>query len=181
MKALATIERARRPRRGGGFTLIEAVSVMVILAILAAAAVPAISNFTDSRASAAGHMLLHDVTFARQHAVATGTITWVKFDAAAETWTLQAETGAAGKANAVTMTDVATNANYVKTLMTGDFPDVQVVSAVFDGGADIGFDWLGAPLTGDATTLAADGTVTLTSSVTLTVEKGTGHAVFAAP
>ncbi|MHC5112890.1 MAG: pilus assembly FimT family protein [Planctomycetota bacterium] len=181
MKALATIERTRRPRAGGGFSLVELVAVMVVIAILAATAVPAISNFTDSRASAAGHMLLHDVTFARQHAVATGTITWVKFDAAAETWTVQAETGLAGKANAVTMTDVATNANYVKTLGAGDFPDVTIVSAVFDAGADIGFDWLGEPLTDDATALAADGVVTLTSSVTLTVERGTGHAYYSAP
>jgi len=181
MKALATIEQARRPRRGGGYTLIELVAVMAVTAIVAAAAVPAISNFTDSRASAAGQMLLHDVTFARQHALATGTITWVKFDTAAETWTVQAETGAAGKANAVTMTDVASNSNFVKTMSTGDFPDIEIVSAVFDAGSDIGFDWLGEPLTGDATSLAADGVVTLTSTVTLTVEKGTGHAVFAAP
>ncbi len=43
----------RRPRTGGGFSLIELVAVMVIVGILAGAAVVTLSSTSDNRATLA--------------------------------------------------------------------------------------------------------------------------------
>ena len=72
----------RRPRTGGGFSLIELVAVMVIVGILAGAAVVTLSSATDNRATMAAKQLVRDLTFARQRAVATGTPSWIDFDPA---------------------------------------------------------------------------------------------------
>ena len=91
MSAVETINRTRRAVRRGGFSLIELIAVIVILAILSATAVPTLSAITVNRQRQAARQLLRDMTLARQWAVATGTRTWVIFDTGAETWTVKAE------------------------------------------------------------------------------------------
>lgn len=180
--------RIRRPPRGGGFTLIESIAVMVMLVILAAVTVPALTGLGATRSAMAGRHLRRDLTFARQHAVATGTITWVRFDTTGNTaWELRAEDAASpGKAAAVLLADPSTGATYRQDLNAGSFAGVTIQSAVFTGDdtntyADVGFDWLGRPLTNDAVNLSGTGVVTLTGSNVVNVFADTGYAKYVGP
>jgi prepilin-type N-terminal cleavage/methylation domain-containing protein len=180
--------RTRRSHASGGFSLTELLAVMVMLVILAGVAVPALSNLDDTRASMAAKHLHRDLTFARQNAVATGRITWVKFDTTGSTsWDLEEEDpGTPGKANALAMTDPATGGNYTQVMDSDPFYGVTVVSASFTGTdvdtvPDIGFDWIGRPLTKDSISLSGVGAVTLTGGYVVNVEPGTGYAEYVAP
>jgi prepilin-type N-terminal cleavage/methylation domain-containing protein len=168
--------RTRCPRSGGGFTLIELVTVLVIVAIIAGTAAPAMNSIGETRAAMAGRQLLRDCSFARQWSIATGTRTWVVFDVSAETWSVLAEDPASpGRAGATVMTDPATGRPFTVTMGEGSFVQVEVVSASFDGDVEIGFDWLGRPLNATEASLSATGTVTLTGGHVVSVGVVTGH------
>ena len=79
------------------------------------------------------------------------------------------------------LTDPATGGDMVETLGTGSFIGVELVSATFDAGSEVGFDWLGQPLNSADTTLAAAGTVTLSDGHQITVTISTGHIAYVAP
>jgi type II secretory pathway pseudopilin PulG len=162
--------------------LIELIAVIVVLGILSAVAVPSLTSLGDTRERMAAHVLLRDLTFARQYAVATGTTTWVVFDASAETWQVLAEDPLSpGRAGASVMTDPATGAPFERTLGADEFVGVGIVSAAFDGNDEIGFDWLGRPFNAAETALAAQGVVTLTGGDVVNVVVGTGYAKHVAP
>ena len=173
---------ARRSALDGGFTLVELVAVMIVIAILAAAVVPALESVDDGRAAIAARSVHRDLVHARQHAVATGTATWVVFDPDAETWSLLAEDPSTpGRANAATMTDFATGHSFVQVLGTDDLVNAELVSVAFDGDVEVGFDWLGQPLNAAETALAADGTVVTSGGHSITVVFGTGHIIHTEP
>ena len=174
--------KARRPGKGGGFSLIELIAVMVVVGILAAAVVPVLSATTGARAAMAAKHLVRDLTFARQRAVATGTRSWVVFDTAADTWSVLAEDpNSPGRINAAVLTDPATSGPFVQSLGVNQFVGVQLVTAAFDGNAEVGFDWLGRPLNQTETALAAQGSITLSGSHVITVEVGSGFVDYTPP
>jgi prepilin-type N-terminal cleavage/methylation domain-containing protein len=182
MSASTTILVTRRPRRGGGFTVIELIAVLLIVAVLAAAAVPSLDAMADTRSAAAARQLQADLTFARQRAVATGSVTWVVFDVSAETWSVLVEDPAdPGRASATVVNDPATGRPFVQQLGVGSFVSVAIVSAEFDGDVEVGFDWLGRPLSAVETDLTAAGTVTLTGGHVVSVARATGHVTYTAP
>ncbi len=168
--------------RGGGFSLMELVVVMTVTVVMSGVAVVALSSTTGNRASIAAKRLLRDMTFARQRAIATGTGTWVVFNTGAETWSVLSEDPSSpGRAGATPLIDPATGADMVETLGAGTFIGVELVSAVFDAGSEVGFDWLGQPLNAADTTLGAAGTVTLSDGHQITVTISTGHIAYVAP
>ena len=172
----------RRLSRGGGFSLIELIAVMIVVGILAAAVAPVLSATASTRAAMAARHLVRDLTFARQRAVATGTRSWVVFDTAADTWSVLAEDpNSPGRINAAVLTDPATSGPFVQSLGVNQFVGVQLVTAAFDGNDEIGFDWLGRPLNQTEAALAAQGSVTLSGSHVVTVEVGSGFVAYAPP
>ena len=58
---------------------------------------------------------------------------------------------------------------------------VDFRTLLFDGGTEVGFDWLGRPLNASETSLAANGAVTVSGGHFLTVVKDTGHAIHFGP
>ena len=182
VSAHAIISGTRRPQRGGGFTLIELLAVPVIVAVLAAVAVPTLDTMGDTRAAMAGRQVLGDLTFARQRAVATGTVSWVVFDPDGETWSVLSEDPTApGRAGATVLNDAATGRAYTRRLNVGSFVGVQIISASFDSDVEVGFDWLGRPLNASETALAAEGEVVLSGGCVIRVAATTGYAAYVSP
>lgn len=165
----------RRPRTGGGFTLIELITIITIIGIVAAVAFPSLASLASTRRGAAQKVVLRDLSYARERAVSTGLRHWVIFSTSTNSYSVLAEpAGNPGRLNALTITDPATGSNYVQYLNTNQFVGVTLVSAAFDSGSEVGFDWQGRPLNNTAANLAAQGVVTLSGSKTVAVEANTG-------
>lgn len=162
-----------------GFTLIELITVMVVTAVLAAVAIPSLSSMSATRSSLAAKQILRDIGLARERAILTGTRTWVTFNTTTETYSVLMENSASpGRSGATVITDLGTGRPFTITLNTAEFSGIAIDSATFDGGTEIGFDWLGQPLNTAETPLAANGTVTVTGGHSVTVQIGTGMATF---
>lgn len=170
---------ARRSRkRSAGFTLIELLAVLIIVGIMAGVAWPAMSNLGSTRSAMAGRQLLRDLTFARQRALATGSVSWVVFDTGLGTWSVYVENpppAAAGRAGATILTDLANGRPYVTSLASNEFSGVSITTCNFGGSTEVGFNWLGSPLVVGGGAMATQGVVTLTGGRQVTVEAGTGH------
>ena len=179
----ASRETTRRPRRGGGFTLVELVAVMIIAGILAGVAVVTLSSAAGNRSRMAANQLRRDLTFARQRAVATGTPSWVQLNITAETWSILAEdpvSAGTGWSDAAIINDPATGQPFVQTVGVAPFNGVDLLTVGFDGNDKVKFGWLGKPRTYNGaaeTALAADGDVTLSGGHTVRVKAETGHIV----
>lgn len=154
--------------------------MIVILAIMAGVALPTLNTMASSRSSAAGKQLLRDMTFARQRALATGATSWVVFDTGAATWSILAENPASpGRAGATVLTDMATGKPYTVALNSGDYLGVNFTSCNFDGGNEVGFNWIGQPFNSAQNALAAQGQVVLNGGDQITVRTVTGYVTYA--
>jgi prepilin-type N-terminal cleavage/methylation domain-containing protein len=164
--------------RGAGrpaFTLVELVVVMIVVATLAAVAVPSLAGVAGSRRAAAQRGIQRDLSYVRERAVCTGLRSWAVFNVAGNSYTLMAEpVGAPGRANAAVLADPATGRTFVRPMNSGELSGVSLVSAVFGGGAEVGFDWQGAPCASNGAALTGAGVVTLTGGRTVRVEAVSG-------
>jgi prepilin-type N-terminal cleavage/methylation domain-containing protein len=176
-------ERTHIPSARGrhGFTLVELIALMVITSIVAAVAVPALASMTAARRRVAARMVQRDIAFARERALATGTVHWVVFAAGADTYSVLAVDPAdPGRAGATAIADPATGREMLVRLNSGEFAGVDLTGAAFGAGSELGFDWLGRPLGAGAVLLATPGSVTMSGGYTVTVSTG-GLAAWTGP
>lgn len=167
--------RGRRRNAGGGFSLVELVTVMVLVSLLAAVALPTLSAMGSTRSAFAAGLVFKDLTLARERAVATGRSQYMVFAPNAGTYTFLYDDAAnPGRANAPLATDPSSGRPFVRTLGAGDTAGVGIASAAFDSGAEVGFDWRGRPLNSQQNPLQATGTVTLTGGASVRVLAGSG-------
>jgi type II secretion system protein H len=166
-----------RPVRTG-FTMIEVLVVMVMIAIMAAVAIPKLGNVGSTRAAVAARMIARDLTYARERAIATGTRVWVVFNAGAQSYSVMSENPSSpGRAGAFVMADPnLSGKNYIQYLNTGEYAGVTMSSVNFDSNLEVGFDWVGKPYNNASNPLAATGTISLSNGFGVTVEVGTGLA-----
>lgn len=152
----------RRESKQKGFTLVELIITMVIIAILSVIAVPQIYNhYVSNKILAAANIILADIRFAQSLAITEHDSTWVVFDDAQHKY---------GLYYGPTMNDspvLNTSGDpFIQQLDQGHFKNVIISSLNIGNDKSISFDWSGN--TSDS------GTIILNNSVTVHVELNTG-------
>lgn len=121
-----------------GFTLIELMVVVMIMAIAAAVIVASSTGTDDVRATSAAKMIAVDLEYAQNVAITDQDPVTVTFDPAGESYALSNTSGALihPMSKSAYITDFAN--------MSG-FESVNIVSANFSGNPSVTFDELGSP------------------------------------
>lgn len=162
---------ARRESEREAFTLIELVTVMVILGIVAVAvAGPTLSLLDSMRSSAAAARMTADIRYTQRMALGSGLRTWVTFDATNERYSMFVEDplnpGKAGRVPGVNPLDLTTN---VVQFGSGPFANVGINSVDMNSTTELEFDSFGKPYDTNGTALTSVGTVVLTGNVAVRV------------
>jgi prepilin-type N-terminal cleavage/methylation domain-containing protein len=166
------------------FTLVEILVVVVILGIAAAVVVPQIGTQSDLRAAAAARLIMADLIYAQNRAIATQTKHYAVFDTSAQSYRLKMASGA-------TLADIpqpiTKEACYeVKFGQKGTpLADIALGAVNIEGFPTIGFDELGVPYSYNASTntptaISTSGGSTIkvkcgTFTLTISVEPYTGE------
>lgn len=141
---LAAVSRRR------GFTLVEILGVVVILGIISAVIIPQIATRDDQRAAAAARVLMADLLYAQNRAVAQQRLHFVQFDVAGQRYqVLDQWSPARVIKNPV---DGSTYVAQFGSTSTGGLNDMVLESASFDGRTTIAFDVMGIPQSVDPST-----------------------------
>jgi type IV fimbrial biogenesis protein FimT len=160
------------PGYGRGFTIVEILIVVVILAIAALTVVPMLSSAGSMQIRSATNALAADLEYAKSMAISRGQRYSVVFDTGAEGYQIEDQSGS------VIPHPVKKGFNYVVTYGAGTTLNrVDLASADFDSTSKVTFDFLGSPYNGGGGPLNS-GTVTLqagTTTNTVSVEAVTGY------
>ena len=184
--------RAHAHRRGrGGFTLVEILAVVVILGIASAIIIPQIGTRDDMRVKAATRTLIADLIYAQNLAISTGQVVYVRFDVAANKYSLITNPANAKADKGDLVTHPITQGGYVTQFGSSarGWEQVKINSAVMNGidinfknEFTVGFDEIGSPHVWcydvDQRNDLADGSVVLKAgqfSTTVTVSAATGE------
>ena len=170
-----------RPAARAGFTMIEILAVVVIIGISAAVIIPQISSRDDLKADSLARVVMADVLYAQNRAVATQKVHYVRFDKAAQRYdVLERMT----PTEALVLHPVSQNPFQVPTgsSRTDGLKTVQLDAVSFDGQSVLAFDELGTPHAYNTTTLTMSamtaGSITLrcgTHTVVINIEPFSGE------
>lgn len=180
------MRRVNRTSRAG-FTLIEILAVVVILGIASAIVIPQIGSNGDLKATAGARIVMADLIYAQNRAIATQTWNYLKFDVANNTYSVLDRVPMSGGDHIIT--HPVNQGPFTANFATGELADVSIQSAVFNGvdatfrpEHTIAFDELGTPWVycydTDQVNEMLDGTIVLASggfTVTVTIERYTGE------
>ncbi len=149
-----------------GFTLIEILMVVVILGILSAVILPQLGSRDDQKAISGARVLVADIMYAQNRAIATQKVHYVVFDTAANKYQVL---------DAWPSTIIKHPVNggpYVVQFGSASgstVKDASISSAVFDAKPVLAFDAMGVPHSYDAGT----GTLAALSAGDVVVRSGT--------
>lgn len=161
-----------------GFTLVEILCVVVILGIASAVIIPQLGTRGDLKAASAARVVMADLMYAQNRAIAKQSTVYVMFDLSAKC--IRVQEGS----TPTTITHPVTQKTYVTTFgSNGDtgLTDVEIDSASFDGSEYIAFDELGAPysyVSSTGLTALTTGQIKISSDgyvLTLNIEPYTGE------
>lgn len=148
-----------------GFTLVEVFMVMVILAIIAAIAIPLYTSAAPMELATAADMIASDLEYAKSMAMSTGRNYSVVFDASTESYRINDANGQ------VIPHPVHIGADYIVNFATDSrLNGVDIVSATFGSTSTITFNYLGAPQDGLGGALSSGSVVLRADGGTLTVK-----------
>ncbi|MGH7177986.1 MAG: pilus assembly FimT family protein, partial [Tepidisphaeraceae bacterium] len=134
-----TIQSKRR-----GFTLVEILMVVVILGIVSAVIIPQLGTRDDLKAAAAARLIMSDLIYALNRAIATQTKHYVRFNG--QQYSISNNTALTPIEHP--LKPASSSGLYVITLGPGGTPGLETVSissTSFAGQTTIGFDDLGQP------------------------------------
>ena len=159
-----------------GFTVIEIIIVVAILAITAMMAVPMFGTAADMQLRSASNMIAADLEYAKNLAITQQKNHSVVFDTASETYEVRDDTGT------VIGHPVNASGSFVVDFANDSRLDqVDITGADFDPGSEVSitFDYLGSPYSGTSPGTAMNaGSIDLqagTFTATITVEPITGY------
>ncbi len=167
----------------GGFTLVELIAVVVVLAAVSISAAPALVSLSGIRDASLGRELGRRVNLARAVAGASGRPTGVRFDAAAQSMMLvQVATAGAPPTPLPGITGSVDGGSAGADSVSSLFPGSSIVSVSLDpaGAHDtLWFSYMGVPHLRDGTgapagDLVQDAVIGVSGGHTLTVRMVTG-------
>ena len=147
-----------------GFTLIEILIVIVILAIAAMTAIPMMGSAASVQIRSAGNMIAADLEYAKSLAISRGQSFWVVFDEEAESYRIEDQD------RKTILHPVKKGFDYVIDFKNEGLGRVDISDADFDGASEVRFDYLGSPDNGGTVHLQAGD-----MSATVSVEPVTGY------
>ena len=179
IQQFAAATGASRPRVRA-FTFPEVLVVVCLLGIASAIVLPQISQQDDLNTAAAARVVMGDLLYAQNRAIAMQTVQYVSFDVPGQQYTL-----ASSMSPLTALQHPVNDTNYVMTFgQTGPndiSQSVTLTSASFDGSATIAFDETGVPYSysaGAATPLSSTGSIVLSCgnyTLTIFVSPNTGE------
>ena len=127
----------RRAKRCGGFSLFELVIVMVIVAIMAAVAVPRYGKASQRyRTEMAARKVIADLNYARRRASISSTAQSIDFDASNAQYEISG------------VKDLRTGSNDYTVILSESPYNAKIVSVEFNGDGEVIFDGYGVPDSG---------------------------------
>jgi prepilin-type N-terminal cleavage/methylation domain-containing protein len=165
-----------RHRRSAAFTLIELVTVMVILGLVAAfTGGPTLAYIDSMRSQAAAGRLASDIRYMQGLAVNSGLRTWVVFSTASNNYRLYVEDRAnLGKANRVPTVHPLDQSTNAVQFGSGPFANVAISSVNINGTSELEFDTFGVPYDANGIALTANGVVGLSNGASAIVHSVSG-------
>jgi prepilin-type N-terminal cleavage/methylation domain-containing protein len=156
----------------GGFTLVEIVLVVIILAIAAMMAVPFATSGASTQLKSAATIIASDLDYAKSMAISRGKQYSVVFYTSAERYQIE-------DANGVINHPIKKGFTYVVNFAADSrLNRVNITNVNFDGTDTVGFDYLGSPLQGGGSYLISPGEIELSaggSTIKVNVEPVTGY------
>jgi prepilin-type N-terminal cleavage/methylation domain-containing protein len=166
---------SRRSILSRGFSLVELIAVIVVLAVLSAVAASRIAVIPSSRGSIGAQLLMRDLAFARDLAVSTGRVHWMEFDLPGQRYTMLAEPSVGGGwASRLAVVDPGTGRSFQRRLNVDELAGVTITSLTLPAGNVIGFNRLGRPVASTGLDVAADSAIQLTDNRVVNVIQSTG-------
>ena len=149
----------------GGFTTIELLVVVVIMAIAALTVVPMMTSASGMQLRSAANMIMADLEYAKSMAISRGQNFSVVFDENAESYSIEDQD------SSVIPHPVKKGFDYIVDFQNDSrLNRVNIIDADFDSTSSVQFDCLGSPDNGGTISLQAGGT-----TMVVRVEPITGY------
>lgn len=131
---------------------------------------PTLSYMSKIRSRSAATRIVADIRYVQRHALNSRLRTWIVFSTASNNYRLFAETSpGAGKGTRTALTHPLNQTNSAVQFGSGTNLAVNISAVNINSTAEIEFDSWGKPYDGNSAALTANGTITLSNGVTLTV------------
>lgn len=176
-------DRAKRWRirraSARAFTLVELVALIAVLGIIAISAAPGMAGVSRAVRAAGAIQISRDFSYARELALASGQRTWISLRRDGLGYRLLGDDlTRPGLRSATLLDDPASGAGFDVTLNAGRFVGVRIGAVeIAGGGTDLGFDWLGRPLSGAGSQLSDDSRVEVDEGPAIVVRGHSGLVV----